>query len=341
MRREAHRRREAGLCIGVDVGGTKISAALFADDGTMLSKTRVQIDRSGPQAPVAQIAAAIAELGAVAGKPEADGSGAEISHPRPVEAVGIVVPGVVFHDSGEVWAPNIAGWDHFPLATTLAERTSLPVVLDSDRAACVLGEQWCGVAKGLRDVVFVAFGTGIGAGILVDGRLVRGSGDVAGAVGWFALDPRFRPEYGERGCFECEASGSAVGRLAQRALEEGRPSAIAAIAASSGGEITAEAVFRAASAGDALAEEILDRVAEAMAMGIANIVSILNPEIMVLGGGLFQSDLRLLEPVRQRVARWAQPLAAAAVRIEPSGLGEDAGLYGAAKLAWDSVRVWP
>jgi glucokinase len=335
MRREAHRRREAGVCIGVDVGGTKISAALFADDGTMVSKTRVAIDRGGPEAPVAQIASAIAELVAAADELEPATSG------HSVAAAGIVVPGVVFHDSGEVWAPNIAGWDRFPLAARLGEQTTLPLVLDSDRAAYVLGEQWRGVAKGLRNVVFVAFGTGIGAGILVDGRLVRGSGDVAGAVGWFALDPRFRPEYGERGCFECEASGSAVGRAARRALEEGRTSAIAEIAAGSGGEITAETVFRAAAAGDALAEEILDRVTEAMAMGIANIVSILNPEIVVLGGGLFQSDLRLLEPVRARVARWAQPLAGAAVRIEPSGLGEDAGLYGAAKLAWDSVRVWP
>ena len=335
MKRETHRRRAAGFCIGVDVGGTKISAALFADDGTMLSKTRVPIDRSGPEVPVVQITAAIAELAAEAGALEPGGAG------HAVPAVGIVVPGVVFHESGEVWAPNIAGWDRFPLAARLAERTSLPLVLDSDRAAYVLGEQWCGVARGFRNVVFVAFGTGIGAGILVDGRLVRGSGDVAGAVGWFALDPRFRPEYGERGCFECEASGTAVGLLAQRALEQGRPSSIAAIAAGSGGKITAEAVFRAASGGDALAGEILDHAAEAMAMGIANIVSILNPEIVVLGGGLFQSDQRLLEPVRARVARWAQPLAAAAVRIEPSALGEDAGLFGAAKLAWDSARAWP
>jgi glucokinase len=335
MKRETQRRRGAGFCIGVDVGGTKISAALFADDGTMLSKTRVPIDRSGPEGPVAQITATIAELAAEAGELEHGGAG------HAVPAVGIVVPGVVFHESGEVWAPNIAGWDRFPLAARLAERTSLPLVLDSDRAAYVLGEQWCGVARGFRNVVFVAFGTGIGAGILVDGRLVRGSGDIAGAVGWFAIDPRFRPEYGERGCFECEASGTAVGLLAQRALEQGRPSAIAGIAAESGGEVTAEAVFRAASGGDALAGEILDHAAEAMAMGIANIVSILNPQIVVLGGGLFQSDLRLLEPVRARVARWAQPLAAAAVRIEPSDLGADAGLFGAAKLAWDSARAWP
>jgi len=272
---------------------------------------------------------------AVAGQAEPGAAG------HAVAAVGIAVPGVVFHESGEVWAPNIAGWDRFPLTARLVEQTTLPLVLDSDRAAYVLGEQWCGVARGFRNVVFVAFGTGIGAGILVDGRLVRGSGDVAGAVGWFALDPRFRPEYAERGCFECEASGSAVGRLAQRTLEQGRQSAIAGIAASSGGEVTAEAVFRAADSGDALALEVLDHVAEVMAMGLANIVSILNPEIVVLGGGLFQSDLRLLEPVRERVARWAQPLAAAAVRIEPSGLGEDAGLFGAAKLAWDSARAWP
>lgn len=335
MKRDIHRSRAGGFCIGVDVGGTKISSALFTADGAMLSKRKVPIDRSGPDSPVAQIAAAIAELVGVTGQAEPRDTG------HSVAAVGIVVPGVVFHGSGEVWAPNIAGWDRFPLAARLGEQTTLPVILDSDRAAYVLGEQWGGVAKGCRDVVFVAFGTGIGAGILVEGRLVRGSGDIAGAVGWFALDPRFRPEYGERGCFECEASGSAIGRLVQRALETGRPSVIAATAAAGGGEVTAETVFRAADGGDALAGEILERVAEFMAMGIANIVSILNPEIVVLGGGLFQSDLRLLEPVRARVARWAQPHAAAAVRIEPSGLGEDAGLYGAAKLAWDSLDAWP
>jgi glucokinase len=249
-----------------------------------------------------------------------------------------VIPGVVFHNSGTVWAPNIAGWDHFPLAARLGEQTTLPLVLDSDRAAYVLGEQWCGVARGVRNVVFVAFGTGIGAGILVDGRLVRGSGDVAGAVGWFALDPHFRPEFGERGCFECEASGSAVGRLAQRALEQGRRSAIGDRHRQRR-EVTAEAVFRAAwrTRWPGRSSTTSPR------HGHGHRQHRQHPQPGDRGPRwrLFQSDLRLLEPVRQRVARWAQPLAAAAVRIEPSGLGEDAGLYGAAKLAWDSVRVWP
>ena len=316
--------------LAVDLGGTKASFAVIDADGAVRARTKRPSHEGSVALSYEALAAAAADTVRAAGLQW-----------KGIRAAGVVVPGIYDPATGRAWAPNLWGRDEVALGHELRARLPVPVVIDSDRSGYVLGEAWRGAARGATDVVFLAVGTGIGAGILVDGRLVRGSGDVAGAVGWFALDPRFRSEFGERGCFECEASGSAVGRAARRALEQGRTSVIAEIADGSGGVITAETVFRAAAAGDALAEEILDRVAETMAMGIANIVSILNPEIVVLGGGLFQSDLRLLEPVRARVARWAQPLAAAAVRIEPSGLGEDAGLYGAAKLAWDSVRVWP
>jgi len=186
-------------------------------------------------------------------------------------------------------------------------------------------------------VVFLAVGTGIGAGILSGGRLIRGSRDIAGAVGWFGLDPRFKSEYAAMGCFEAEASGGSIGRKARELLAVGEPSAMRSIAKGRAENVTARTVVEAARAGDPLARHVLDTAVIYLAMGIANIVSILNPEMVVLGGGLFQAADLLLEPVRREFKRWAQPLAAKRAKIVLSVLGEDAGLYGAAKLAWDSV----
>jgi len=308
--------------LGIDVGGTKLSAALFSRDGEIHQRKKLPLDRAGGDEAVSQIASLIADY-----------TGGE-NAPR---AIGIVIPGVVFHPSGEVWAPNIAGWDRYPLRDQLLKATEIEVVLDSDRAAYVLGEQWCGAARGAKDVVFLAVGTGIGAGILVDGRLCRGAGDIAGAVGWFALTPEFRPDYAGRGCFESEASGTSVGERAIEALSSQPSDTITELIDRDLSRVTAEVVVEAARRGDSVARATLDHAATYLAMGIANIVSILNPEIVVLGGGLMQAGDLLLDPIRKEFTRWAQPLAAAQVRLELSALGEDAGLFGAGRLAWNAV----
>jgi glucokinase len=253
------------------------------------------------------------------------------------QAIGIAIPGVVDHDSSTVWAPNVPGWNHFPLLDCLRDATGGNVVLDSDRTAYVLGEQWCGAPRGAQDVVFLAVGTGIGAGILVDGRLCRGAGDIAGAVGWFALTPDFKPEYAARGCFESEASGTAVGERAIAALGSQASEVLLALVDHDPSRITAETIVEAARRQDELAKEVLDHAVTYLAMGIANIVSMLNPEIVVLGGGLMQAGDLLLDPITREFKRWAQPLAADQVRIQLSTLGENAGLYGAARLAWIAV----
>ena len=180
------------------------------------------------------------------------------------------------------------------------------------------GESWLGTARGLRHVAFVAIGTGIGVGILSDGVVVRGAGGVAGAAGWFALDPEWKEIYGRIGCWEAEAAGPAVAR-AGRATD-------------------AQSVVAAARAGDAAAMDVLRRAARYTAMGVANLISALNPEAVVLGGGLMHGagDL-LLHQVRAEVTRWAQPIAAAQCRIELTVLGEDAGLLGAARLALEGL----
>jgi glucokinase len=312
------------LCLGIDVGGTKLSAALFSADGDIHQRKKVPLDRAGGDEAAWQIASLIAEY--------------EDTQQAP-RAIGIVIPGIVFDSSGEVWAPNIPGWDCYPLRDRLREATATELVLDSDRAAYVLGEQWCGAARGAKDVVFLAVGTGIGAGILVDGRLCRGAGDIAGAVGWFALAPEFRPDYAKRGCFESEASGTAVGERAIEALDSQASEVISELVDGDLGQITAEVVVEAARRGDSVARETLDRAATYLAMGIANIVSILNPEIVVLGGGLMQAGDLLLEPIKKEFTRWAQPIAAGQVRLELSALGQDAGLFGAGRLAWDAAPV--
>lgn len=316
------------FCGGIDVGGTKVSAALFTAQGWMSGRKRISIDKSTPEKPVRQVSGLIRSLEELARRRGAD-----------LKAVGICIPGIVYARSGRVWAPNIPGWDRFPLRDRLAVKTKTMLLLDSDRSASVLGEQWRGAARGKKDVVFLAVGTGIGAGILSGGRLIRGSGDIAGAVGWFALDPRFREEYAAMGGFEAEASGGAIGRKAREFLRAGELSLMTDLAKGIVGRVTAETVAAAARFADPLAQHILETAVTYLGMGIANIVSIMNPEMVVLGGGLFQAADLLLGPVRKEFKRWAQPLAARKVRIVPSLLGEDTGLYGAAKLAWDSTKT--
>ena len=312
---------------GIDVGGTKISAALFTAGGRMLGRTKVPLVKGTAEKPVRQIIAIIRELEALARKRKGK-----------IRAVGICIPGIVYAKSGKVWAPSIRGWDHFSLRDRLAAKTRVPIVLDSDRSAYVLGEQWRGIARGKKDVVFLAVGTGIGAGILSGGRVCRGSKDISGAVGWFALDPRFRDEYAAMGCFEAESSGGSIGRKARELLEAGELSLMVKLVKGKIEAVTAETVVKAARRGDPLACHILDTAVVYLAMGIANIVSILNPEMIVLGGGLFQAGKLLFDPARKEFKKWAQPLAAKKVRLELSSLGENTGLYGAAKLAWDSIR---
>jgi len=314
------------FCGAVDVGGTKIASALFTRDGLILHKSKISIDKTEPKKPVFQIIDIVENLGRCARTERGD-----------IAAIGVAIPGVVFHDKGLVWAPNIPGWDHFPLRDKLKESVKTPLVLDSDRSAYVLGEQWCGAAKNLKNVVFLAVGTGIGAGIIADGRLCRGSEDIAGAVGWFALNTEFRDEYIEMGCFEAEASGSSVARRAIRLIESGETSILEDMVKGQLDEITAEMVVAAAQKEDCLAQRTLDITLQYLTMGIANIVSILNPDMVVLGGGLFQAGEMLIEPVRKEFRKWAQPLAAQKVKLVLSHLGEDAGLYGAGKLAWDKI----
>jgi glucokinase len=284
-----------GMVLAVDLGGTKTALARVDEQGGVHDPRTVPAARTLAGS-VDQIAAACHE----------------------VEAVGVIIPGIVEHPAGTAWCPNLWGPEHVPLVAALRARLPVEVVVDSDRAGHVLGEAWLGAARGLRHVVLVAVGTGIGVGILADGVVLRGAGGIAGAAGWFALNAEWKQEYAAIGCWEAESAGPAIARLA--GMPDGR------------------AVVAAARAGDRRALDTLHHAARFIGMGVANLVSAFTPEAVVLGGGLVAGagDL-LLDTVRQEARRWAQPLAIEQCRIELTQLGDRAGLMGAARLALERV----
>ncbi len=231
-----------------------------------------------------------------------------------IAAVGVIVPGIYDPGKGNAWTPNLWGRDFHPFRERLEQHLRVPIAIGSDRAASALAEQWLGVAHGLQHVVFVAVGTGIGVGIVSDGRPMEGAHGIAGAAGWMLVGGPWKPEYSGCGGWESEAAGPALARRA--------------------GKKTAAAAVEAARAGDVRALEAIRQTADYLAMGIGALIATLDPEIVVLGGGVMQASDLMLDQIRRNALAWTQPIAAQYVRIEKTALGEDAGLLGAARLAW-------
>jgi glucokinase len=303
---------------GVDLGGTKLAAAAFNDSGELLHRESVALAGRKGSAVGALIAEQLENL----------------SDEYDCKAVGVCVPGLYRAARGTVWAPNIPGWDDYPLLDELrrALGRGTRVTIDSDRAAYILGESWRGAARGARDAIFLAVGTGIGAGILSGGRIVRGHGDVAGAIGWLALDRPFAPRYVQHGCFEDQASGPGLVRVA-RDLMNASSSYSGVLSNKNPDDLDASDIFAAYDTGDAIAVKAIDNGIELWGMAAANLVSLFDPEIIVFGGGVFGPAVKFLHRIRHEAVRWGQPLAMKEVRFVASELGSDAGLFGAGRLA--------
>jgi glucokinase len=304
--------------VGADLGGTKLAVAAFSSEGELISREITPLGgRSG---------AAVGSL--IADRLQRFG----VEHRS--KAAGVCVPGLYRSDRGTVWAPNIAGWDDYPLLEEL--RNSLGpaarITIDSDRAAYILGETWRGAARGARDAIFLAIGTGIGAGILSGGKVVRGHGDVGGAIGWLALDRPFRSRYHQHGCLEDQASGPGLVRIAQD-LMHADVNYAGGLGTKNPEDLEAGDIFAAHERGDRIAQEVIDNAIELWGMTVANLVSLFNPEIIVFGGGVFGPGAKFLDRIRTEARRWAQPIAMEQVRLVASSLGSDAGLFGAGRLA--------
>jgi len=248
-----------------------------------------------------------------------------------LKAVSLVVPGTVKAEEGTVVkAPNLPCLDGFPLAAALTNELGLPAILENDANAAAVGELWQGAARGCRTIICVTLGTGVGGGIILDGELWRGVDGAAAEIGHMCVDPfgGVACTCGSRGCLEVFASATAIVRMTREASPRHPDSILHA-----SGELTAQTIFEAGLKGDELALEIFRRMGVYLGIGLANLINILNPEMIVIAGGVVNGWDLFEKDMLQQVEERAFPLLAARVKIERAKCGDDAGLLGAARLA--------
>lgn len=247
--------------------------------------------------------------------------------------VGIGAPGPLDRADGVVRiAPNL-GWHEVPLRQLVSDALELPAALDNDANCAILGEWWLGAARGARHVVGLTIGTGIGGGLVLDGRLFHGASDVAGEVGHTTIEANGRRcGCGNLGCLEAYASGPAIAARAREALEGSAASPLWQLVDDDPESITAETVYAAAQAGDSLARLIVRETAEYLGTGVANLLNVFNPELVVIAGGVTQAGDALFEPLRAAVKRRAFRPAVEACRIVPGTLPGTAGMVGAVAM---------
>lgn len=312
--------------LGIDIGGTNLVVGAVTEDGHEV-RSLASEPTGVPDGPDAVIQRIIRMAEMAIARTKADDRYADIL------GVGIGAPGPLDRKNGIViLTPNLR-WTNMPLRDRIGGPLNLKASLDNDANCAMLGEHWVGAAKGARHAVTFTIGTGIGGGIVVDGKLVHGASDVAGEIGHITIDVNGRRcGCGNDGCLEAYASGPAIARRAQEAIEAGAQSDMTSRAGEVA-KITAQTVFEAAAGGDALADELVRDTARYLGVGIANMLNIINPEVVVVCGGVTKAGDHLFKPLRREVMRRAFKPAVDACRIVPGALEGTAGVVGAAK-AW-------
>lgn len=254
--------------------------------------------------------------------------------PLQIKSVGIGVPGIYYSKTGNVWAPNIPGWKNYPLKKDLNYLLideNVKTKIASKRTCDILGEKWQGAAKNTRNAIFLSVGNGIGAGVLIDGRILYGHNDIVGAAGWLTSSTQYKNEFKETGSLESLASWKGIlrkiieyvkaknynGRLKNISLEK----------------LSINDLITACEEKDPVAKKIVKESVELWGVASANLISLFNPEILIFGGSLFGPALKFLDRIKSVAEKWAQPISMVGVKFCGSKLGEDAGLYGAGFLA--------
>jgi glucokinase len=312
--------------VGVDLGGTNIVVGAMSVDGKHHYAMRSVPTSSelGAEGVADRIVAVIEGV-------ILDTIAQTNSNRKDFMGVGIGAPGPLDRDKGLVIvAPNL-GWRNFPLRDRIGERLNLPATLDNDANCATVGEWWQGAARGATNVIGMTIGTGIGGGLIIDGKLFHGSSDVAGEVGHTTIDLNGRHcKCGNYGCLEAYASGPAIATRAREVLvREETASLLPSIVGGQLDAITAEIVYKAAQQGDAVASEIVRDTARYLGVGIANLLNILNADVVVVAGGVTQAGDALFVPLRAEVRRRAFRPAVDATHIVPGGLPGTAGVVGA------------
>jgi glucokinase len=314
-----------GLYIGLDLGGTNIKAGVLDCNGKVLSKGSVPTGR-GPDAVIANmIAAAHQAVGQAGVTLEA------------ISAVGIASPGPLSTEKGiVVRSANLPGWENVPLRDRISNALGKPAILENDARAAAYGEYFAGAGKSLnvRSLMMITLGTGVGGGIILEGRLVRGHTDMAGELGHSIVVPDGLPcGCGQKGCLEMYTAASRVGQRAAQALHDPEVTSSLRDALAEFGELTARDVEDHARRGDELALDIWNQTCRYLAIACISAVHWLDPQMIVFGGGMAAAGEFLLQPVRRHFEENYWIMEPPAIAIGVSELGNDAGITGAAALA--------
>ena len=316
------------LALGIDLGGSKILTAVVDAQGRMLSRDyRLTPAAQGPDPVVEAIMQSARQALDQAGLPQ------------DVAVFGIGAPGISNPETGVVFtSPNLPGWHNVPLGKTIERRSGKPTFLINDANAAAIGELHFGAGKGARNFIYVTVSTGIGGGIIIDGQLYSGAIGTAGEIGHMAIagsGPRCN--CGNTGCWETLASGSALEREAVRRISEGTPTSILGYVDGDVKKVTAKVIHTAAERNDRLARELIGQTAYYLGVGLANLINIFNPELVVIGGGLSNMGDILLKPAFQVAGKRAFTQAYKAARFARATLGGNSGVLGAAAFALAEV----
>ena len=313
--------RKDELVLGVDIGGTKIATALATGQGEILAReyspTPVE---AGPEAITNSI------LGVI----DKTISSGQAGSPR-LAGIGIAVAGLIDGGTGRVvFTPNLPGWVDVPLKAAVEQRFGLPTCMGNDATLAALGEWRFGLDRKVANLIYITVSTGIGGGIIAGGKLYSGARGFAGEVGHMTIDVNGpRCNCGNNGCWEAMASGTALARDAAERIEQGADTSIADLCGGDLSKIDARIVFLAARQGDELAKELISRLAYYFGVGLANLVNIFTPELVLVGGGVAKMGDLLLGPAADVVKKRAYVSMTGAVDIRPALLGDDSGVLGA------------
>ena len=313
--------------LAIDLGGTKINVAIISGSGQVMAKEyHLTLADEGPQAVTTRLLSAIDHL--------LSQSNISLSQ---MDSISIAAAGAIDSDMGLVTtSPNLPGWSDVPLRDMVSRQFGVKTYLLNDASAAALGEHRLGAGRGTTNLIYITVSTGIGGGIIIDGKLYLGTSGSAGEIGHMTIDVNGPECYcGNFGCLEVMASGTAIAREAIRRIKDGGSSTLSDMMAAKIENITAKEVGLAAQNGDRLASEVILKAATYLGTGMVNVVHIFNPEIIVIGGSVSKMGDLLLAPVRKMVAETAFGLVAQAVRIVPAQLGDDVGVVGAAIFAWE------
>lgn len=309
--------------IGVDVGGTNVKIALVDLDGKIaFSNTVPTRAEMGYEAGVNNIKQAIKDLMQESNQTN-----------KTVEAIGFGLPGQIDYKEGIVKnLPNIPGWVNIPLAKIIEDEFLIPTRLDNDVRCAALGELNFGAGKGCENLICITVGTGIGSGIILNGKLVRGAANAAGEIGHIKMEMNGGPlcGCGDYGCFEAYASGPAIVTMAKEYISGGKSAKYKEMAAD--GIITPYIVAQAALQGDTVSIQIFKQMGKIIGIGLASVVNLLNPEKIIIGGGVADAGDILLEPIRRTIQDRAMPIQANSLKVVPAQLANGAGVIGASLL---------